>query len=167
MTSERGWKARTRRTEGYSLSELLTVIALIGLFVLFGGPAMAEAFKAYKVRASADIVATDVRAMRYSAVGQRSARTMTINSQGAGTNPNTYSFINALGETVTRRLEFGVNIEDGSADTLSFSTMGATGSAGAEVIIVSMTINDTRGDRYTISVSPSGTVTAAYTTYTP
>jgi Tfp pilus assembly protein FimT len=167
MTTERGKDATTRSAEGYSLSELLTVIALIGLFVLFGGPAMADAFRAYKVRASADIVATDVRAMRYSAVGQRSARTMTINSQGAGSNPNTYTFINAVGTTVTRRMEHGVNIEDASADTLSFNTMGATGSAGSETIIVSMDINATRGDRYTISVSPSGTVTAAYSTYTP
>lgn len=167
MTTERGHDAMTRRTEGYSLSELLTVIALLGLFILFGGPAMADAFRAYKVRATANIVATDVRAMRYSAVGQRSPRTMTINSQGAGTNPNTYSFVNAVGQTITRRIESGVNIEDASADTLSFSTTGATGSAGAETILVSMAINATRGDRYTIRISPSGTVTTAYSTYTP
>ena len=167
MTTERDMKAATRSTEGYSLSELLTVIALIGLFVLFGGPAMADAFRAYKVRATADIVATDVRAMRYSAVGQRSARTMAISSQGAGTNPNTYTFVNAVGDTVLRRLEHGVNIDDASADTLSFGITGATGSAGNEVVIVRMDINATRGDRYTISVSPSGTVSTAYSTYTP
>ena len=167
MTSERGKDATTKGTEGYSLSELLTVIALIGLFVLFGGPAMADAFRAYKVRASADIIATDVRAMRYSAVGQRSPRTMTISSQGAGTNPNTYTFVNPRGETILRRVEPGVNIDDASADTLSFGITGATGSAGAEVIIVRMDINSTRGDRYTISVSPSGTVSTAYATYTP
>jgi len=166
MTIERGSERTNRRTEGYSLSELLAVIALLGLFILFGGPAMADAFRAYKVRSSADIVATDVRAMRYSAVGQRSPRTMTINSQGSGTNANSYSFVNAVGTTITRRMD-GVNIEDASADTLSFSTTGATGSAGTEVIILSMTINGSRGDRYTISISPSGTVSAAYSTYTP
>jgi hypothetical protein len=128
---------------------------------------MADAFKAYKVKAAADIFATDVRGMRYAAVGQRAPRTMTINSQGAGVNANTYSFVNAAGTTVNRRVEFGVNIEDASADTLSFSTTGATGSTATEVLIVSMDINATRGDRYTISVTPSGTVSAAYSTYTP
>ena len=167
MTTERG-KDRTMRSQaGYSLPELLTVIALMGLFILVGGPAMADAFRAYKVRAAADILATDVRAMRYSAVGQRSPRSMTISSQGAGSNPNTYTFVNATGSTITRQVEHGVNIEDASADTLGFGITGATGSTGTEVLIVSMTINDTRGDRYTISVSPSGTVTAAYSTYTP
>jgi hypothetical protein len=30
-----------------------------------------------------------------------------------------------------------------------------------------MDINEGRGDRYTISVSPSGTVSTAYSTYVP
>jgi hypothetical protein len=35
------------------------------------------------------------------------------------------------------------------------------------VLIVSMDINSDRGDRYTISVTPTGMVTTAYSTYTP
>jgi prepilin-type N-terminal cleavage/methylation domain-containing protein len=167
MNTERRGGRTGRREDGYSLPELLTVIALIGIFVLFGGPAMADAFKAYKVKTAADIIATDVRGMRYAAVGQRSPRTMTINSQGTGGNANTYSFVNAMGETVNRRVEWPVNIEDASADTLSFGTTGSTGSTATEVLIVSMDINSSRGDRYTISVTPSGTVTTAYATYTP
>jgi prepilin-type N-terminal cleavage/methylation domain-containing protein len=167
MTSERGKTDRRGTQDGYSLPELLTVIALIGLFVLFGGPAMADGFKAYKVKTSADIVATDVRGMRYAAVGRRTPMTMTISSQGSGVNPNTYTFTNAAGQAITRRLEQGVNIEDASADTLSFGTTGSTGSTATQVLIVSMDINSSRGDRYTISVTPTGTVTTAYSTYTP
>jgi prepilin-type N-terminal cleavage/methylation domain-containing protein len=167
MTTERGTDGTRRTADGYSLSELLVVMALMGMFILFAGPAMSEAFRAYKVKAAADILATDVRGMRYAAVGQRAPRTMTINSQGTGVNANTYSFVNAMGETVNRSVETGVNIEDASADTLSFSTTGATGSTATEVLIVSMDINGTRGDRYTISVTPSGTVSAAYSTFTP
>lgn len=167
MTSERGKTKRRGTADGYSLPELLTVIALIGLFVLVGGPAMADGFKAYKVKASADIVATDVRGMRYAAVGQRTPMTMTISSQGSGVNPSTYTFTNAAGRAITRQLEQGVNIEDASADTLSFGTTGSTGSTATQVVIVSMDINSTRGDRYTISVTPTGTVTTAYSTYTP
>ncbi|HEV8200317.1 MAG TPA: prepilin-type N-terminal cleavage/methylation domain-containing protein [Candidatus Polarisedimenticolia bacterium] len=167
MTTERTQERRRRTEQGYSLPELLTVIALMGIFILFGGPAMADAFKAYKVKAGADIVATDVRGMRYAAVGQRATFTMTTSTQGSGTNPNTYVFTNAMGNTITRRLEQGVNLENGSAATLSFNSTGATGSTATQVLIVSMDINDTRGDRYTISVSPTGTVTTAYATYTP
>ena len=167
MTTEREMQERRRTEDGYSLSELLTVIALLGMFILFGGPAMADGFRAYKVKSSANIVATDVRGMRYAAVGNRTSLTMTVSNQASGTNPNTYVFTNAAGQTITRRLEPGVNLESGSAATLSFSSMGSTGSTATPVLIVSMDINSTRGDRYTISVSPTGTVTTAYATYTP
>src|SRR2546425_7085145 len=66
--------------QGYSLPELLIVIALIGLFVLFGGPSMADAFRAYKVRSVANDLTVDLRAMRYNAVSTRTPRTMTINN---------------------------------------------------------------------------------------
>jgi len=167
MTSMRREEGRRQGAEGYSLSELLTVIALLGMFILFGGPAMADGFRAYKVKSSANIVATDVRGMRYAAVGNRTALTMTTSTQGSGTNPNTYVFTNAAGQAITRRLESGVNLENGSAATISFTTTGSTGSTATQVLIVSMDINSTRGDRYTISVSPTGTVTTAYATYTP
>ena len=157
--------ARSAGQEGFSLSELLTVIALMGLLILFGGPALADGFRAYKVRTAADILSTDLRAMRYSAVGQRSPRTMTLNTQGS-TPANQYTFTNARGETVTRSLD-GQNIESSSATTINFNINGSTGATSSQTILVSMTINSTRGDRYTISVSPSGTVSTAYSTYVP
>jgi len=152
---------------GFSLSEMLTVIALMGLFILFGGPAMADAYRAYKVRSSADVLATDFRAMRYSAVGQRATRTMTINDKTNLTSPNQYTFVNARGESVTRRLESGVNIDSGGATTVSFNNNGATGSTASLVVSVSMDINSDRGDRYTITVTPTGTISTAKSTYVP
>jgi prepilin-type N-terminal cleavage/methylation domain-containing protein len=159
-------RRRSGREEGFSLSELLTVIALMALLILFGGPALADGFRAYKVRSAADILATDMRAMRYSAVGQRSARTMTINNQGS-TPANQYTYVNARGETITRQVESGVNIESSSATTINFNINGSTGSVSSQTVVVSMGINDTRGDRYTLSVSPSGTISTAYSNYVP
>ncbi|MBI4169481.1 MAG: prepilin-type N-terminal cleavage/methylation domain-containing protein [Acidobacteria bacterium] len=151
---------------GYSLPELLIVIALIGIFVVFGGPALSEAFRSYKVRSAANNLTTDIRALRYIAVAERATRTMTVNKTDHATAPNQYSYVNSRGQTVTVRLEH-VDIETGSDGTVSFNNKGATGTAGNLQVIVSTWIGGTRGDRYTITVRPSGTVASAYSTYTP
>ena len=156
----------TAEAPGFSLSEALVVIALLGIFTLFGGPAMADAYRAYKVRSTADILATDLRAMRYAAVAMRTPRTMTLNTQSHSTAPNQYTFINARGQSVTRRLESGVNIDDASDTTISYSIGGSTGT-GTLSVLVSMDINSDRGDRFTVDVSPTGTVSTSFAYYTP
>ena len=161
---------KTRRAlqgpPGYSLSEALVVIALMGIFILFGGPAMADAYRAYKVRSTADILSTDLRALRYVAVSTRASRSMTINNQTHVSAPNQYTFVNAKGVPVTRRLD-GINIESASAASINFGITGSTGSTSSLTVLVSMTINNGRGDRYTIVVSPTGTVSTSFAYYTP
>ena len=156
---------RVEAERGYSLPELLIVIALIGLFVLFGGPSLNEAFKSYKVRAAANNLATDIKALRYNAVANRTPRTMTLNNQNHATAPNQYSYTNAKGNPIIVRIEGGVNIESASIATITFNINGSTGVAGAQVVQVSLQINDSRSDRYTISVTPTGTVSTAYSTF--
>ena len=152
---------------GFSLSEMLAVIAIMGLFILFGGPAMADAYKAYKVRSAADVLVTDIRALRYNAVAQRGTQTLTINTQSNVTAPNQYTFVNKLGQTVTRSEDVGVKIDDTSSTTISFNNTGATGITGNLTVIVSLDVNSGRGDRYTLTVTPTGTVSSAYTSYVP
>jgi prepilin-type N-terminal cleavage/methylation domain-containing protein len=166
MMTRRAAPSEARRN-GFSLPELLVVIAIMGLFILFGGPALADAFKAYKVRSAADVIATDLRAMRYLAVAMRTSRTVTINTQSNVGAPNQYSFVNRVGDTVIRRVESGVNIETASAGSIPFGMTGSTGSSGSLSVLVSMDVNSSRGDRYTISVSPTGTVSTAYASYVP
>lgn len=151
---------------GYSFPELLIVIAFIGLFVLFGGPALSEAFRSYKVRATANNLVSDIKAVRYLAVTNRAPQTLTLNLMDHASAPNQYSYANVRGQTVTVRLE-GVNIETGSAASIPFNINGSTGSAGNTTVLLSWDIDSRRGDRYTITVSPSGTVSSAYSTYTP
>jgi len=152
---------------GFSVSEALVVIALMGIFVLFGGPAMADAYRAYKVRSVADVLSTDLRAMRYAAVATRASRSMTVNTQGHPSAPNQYTFVNAKADSVTRPVESGVNIEDASDTSITFTMTGGTGSSSSLTLLVSMDINSDRGDRYTIDVSPTGTVTTSFAYYTP
>ena len=166
MTSRRRLESK-RRDAGFSLSELLTVVALMALMILFAGPAFSEAFKAYKVRSVANEMTLDLRALRYNAVANRTTATMTLNNQSHATAPNQYTFVNSKGTPVTVRLQSGVNLETASAATVSFNNNGSTGVAGNLSAVVSMPINDARGDRYTVSITPSGTVSSAYSTYVP
>jgi len=150
--------------QGYSLPELLIVIALIGLFVLFGGPSMADAFRAYKVRSVANDLTVDLRAMRYNAVSTRTPRTMTINNL-TNASPNQYSYTNYKGAPITVRIEPGVDIETTSAASVTFNINGSTGGTGNQTVAVSMGINSSRNDRYTITVTPTGTISSAYSTF--
>jgi len=146
---------------------MLAVIAILGLFILFGGPAMADAFRAYKARSAADMLVTDIRALRYNAVAQRATQTLTINTQSNVSAPNQYSFVNMKGVTVLRQQEAGVSIDDTSATTISFNNTGSTGSTGNLTVIMSLVVNNSRGDRYTLTVTPTGTVSSAYAMYVP
>ncbi len=154
-----------RQERGFSLPELLIVIALMGLFILFGGPAFMDAYRAYRARATADNLLNDLRAQRYIAVANRASSTLTLNNQSNVTAPNTYSFTNSKGVLITITLEPGVNIETTSAGSVTFGTNGGTGASGNTQVMVSCAINSTRNDRYTITITPTGTVSSAYSTF--
>lgn len=151
--------------DGYSLSELLTVLALMALVILFGGPAMASAFKSYKVRSAADVMSSSLRAMRYTAVAERTPHTVTINDESA-TPANQYSYVNKMGKTINVVLD-GVVIESASPASITFGINGGTGSTSNLDVVISMTVSRDRGERYTITATPSGTVTTAFSTFTP
>lgn len=150
---------------GYSLSELLVVVAIIGIFVVFGGPALSEGYRSYKVRSAANGLVNDVRAQRYLAVSNRASRTITLNRQDHSSAPNRYTFVNPQGRTVTILLD-DINIETASAASIPFNINGSTGSSTLTVL-VSGRISSSRGERYTITVTPTGTVQTAFGTFTP
>lgn len=159
-------RAETDRSErGFSLPELLAVMFFIGLFVIFGGPAFNEAYRSYKTRAAADNLVTDLKALRYNAVSQRAPFTITLKNQTDPTSPNQYSYVNLLGNTFTVTMQAGVNIETTSASSVTFNMYGSTGVSGNTTIRVSCAINDTRNDRYTLTVTPTGTISSAYSTF--
>jgi prepilin-type N-terminal cleavage/methylation domain-containing protein len=150
---------------GYSLSELLVVVALMALVILFGGPALGSAFKSYKVRTAADGLTSSLRALRYTAGAERTPHTLTINDEDA-TPANQYSFVNLKGQDVVVTLD-GVAIENSSPASISFGINGTTGSTSNIDVLVSMVVSSDRGERYTITVTPTGSVSADMSTFTP
>jgi len=159
-----GGVSRTKQS-GYSLSELLVVIALMALVILFGGPAMASAFKSYKVRTAADGLTSSLRAMRYTAVAERAPRALTVNDEDA-TPANQYSYVNKMGKNIVVTFD-GVIIENTSDASIPFGINGGTGSTSDLSVLVSMAVSSDRGERYTITITPSGTVSADFSTFTP
>ena len=93
--------------------------------------------------------------------------TITLDDQADGPNPNSFTYIDKHGTTVRVQLADGVSMETSSAASITIGITGSTGQTSPQNVVVSMWVNNDRGDRYTISVSPSGTVSSAYTTYTP
>ena len=76
-----------------------------------------------------------------------------------------YSYTNFKGDPITVRIEPFVDIETTSAASITFNINGSTGATGNQTVSVSMAINGSRNDRYTITITPSGTISSAYSTF--
>jgi prepilin-type N-terminal cleavage/methylation domain-containing protein len=165
MNQERTKGLIDRGARGFSLPELLAVMALIALMVLFAGPAIADAYRGYQARAAANNLVTNLRALRYNAVANRAPQTVTLHDEDDTALPNHYVFTNLKGQPMTVGLD-GARIEAASPASITFNINGGTGTS-AQTIIVERDINTGRGDRYTITVTPTGTIQTSYGTYTP
>jgi Tfp pilus assembly protein FimT len=164
-SAERGRSGGDRAERGFSVSELLTVVALMSLMVLFAGPAIADAYKGYQARAAANTLVTNLRALRYNAVAQRTVQTITLHDESDSTLPNHYVFTNLKGQIVTIDVN-PATIDAASPDSITFGINGSAGTT-SQAIVVERVVNSSRGDRYTITVTPSGTIQTAFTRYTP
>jgi len=79
-----GGFSRRLRAGGFSTTEMLIVVALIGIMVLFTTPALIEFFRSMKVRTAAQRVVSHIRLCRQVAVSRRAHVTMLLQS-GPGT----------------------------------------------------------------------------------
>lgn len=56
-----------KNTKGFSLAEMLVVVAILGMIVAFGLPAFQNYLQSYKLRSSANQIVNDLRAVRQTA----------------------------------------------------------------------------------------------------
>lgn len=153
--------SRRRSEPGFSLTELLVVIALMGVFITFAGPAFNESYRAYKVRSAALELTDALRAARQVAVTTRTPTSLAIDT-AAGT----YSWTDSKGKVRTITLTTPVHFVTASPATVTFVTNG-TVSTGSATIALQNNVNSSRADRWTLTLNTVGRVTSAYSQVAP
>ena len=158
---QRRRQALSRFERGFSLPELLVVIALMGIFITFAGPAFNESFRAYKVRSAALELTDALRAARQVAVSTRLATSLAVNTAGGS-----YSWTDSKGRIRSVTLPVPVRFVSASPATITFTTNG-TVTTGAATISLQNTVNTTRADRWTLDLNTVGRVTSTYSQVAP
>ena len=155
MNNARHHNANRRRQAGFSLAEMLAVVALIGIVVAIGIPLVNQQLKMAEVRGAADLMGVHMRAARMIAVSHRKNIPFTVNA----TPTNTYSYEGTDGVTRTIALPPKVDITTGSTGTITFKSDGSV-TAGGSVILESTVPNAI--ERWTLTVSLMGLVSTAH-----
>ena len=144
-----------REEHGFSLAELLVVVAIIGLFCLIAIPAVGNFIRAGKVRAANDLLMGDLRAVRYIAITNHASGSLTIDA-GAGS----WSYSDIHGNTISRVVDKGVRFTSGNA-TITFGADG-TATTGVATIVIQGNVIPNVDHQYTISISTVGRLTSAF-----
>jgi prepilin-type N-terminal cleavage/methylation domain-containing protein len=140
---------------GFSLAEMLIVIAFIGIAVGIGIPLVNEQVRIAEVRSSADDLALHLRAARMIAVAKHKTIVFTVSADPT----NTFSYEGNDGQTKTITMPNRVKIATGSDGSISFFQNGAVDAVSA-VILESQVSN--KLERWTATVNTVGLTTLAH-----
>jgi len=146
---------------GFSLPELLLVLALMAIFITFAGPAFTQSYRAYKVRSAMQELSVVLRAARQVAVSTRSASSVVFD-QAAGN----YSWTDAKGRNRVWSLPPNVVFVSASPTTITFTTNG-TVSTGNATVVLQTTVDSTRADQWTLDLNTVGRITSTYAAVAP
>ena len=155
MTNARHDNPKRRREAGFSLPEMLAVLALIGITVAIGIPLVNQQLKTAEVRGAADLMGVHMRAARMIAVSHHKNIAFTVNA----TPTNTYEYEGTDGVTRTIAMPGKVEIATGSTATITFRSDGSTLATGS-VVIESAVPNAI--ERWTLSVNLMGLVSITH-----
>ncbi|HEX5044630.1 MAG TPA: prepilin-type N-terminal cleavage/methylation domain-containing protein [Candidatus Polarisedimenticolaceae bacterium] len=96
------------RARGFSLTEILVVLAIAGLAIAITVPLVAENVNQARIRTAADQFSVDLRAARMIAVSKRATPFLDVSVEPDPV--NRYTFVNGRGETRVVQLPRGVRI---------------------------------------------------------
>ncbi len=150
------------KQRGFSLPELLVVVAVIGLVVMVAVPLIAEQIRSAEVRAAGDQLAMSLKAARMVAVTTHTPVVFTVEVDP----DNKYSYTdnkNNLREIV---VPDSVSITSSDGD-ITFKLNGAIDSATAMDIVLEANMTGGDIDRWTVSTSILGVPSVTHDRYTP
>jgi len=133
---------------GFSLAEMLSVLALLGIVIAIGIPLVNEQVRIADVRSAADQMAVHMRAARMIAVSHHKPIDFNVSDE------------DTHGQTRTVTMPVPVKLVSGSAATITFNSNGSTVAAGT-VTIESIVSNKT--ERWTLTVNTMGMVSVVHT----
>ena len=144
-----------KRQAGFSLAEMLVVIAIIGIAIAIGIPLVNEQVRIAEVRAAADDLALHLRAARMIAVAKHKTITFTVSVDPT----NTFSYEGNNGQVKTISMPGRVRIASGSDPSISFFQNGSV-DASSSIVIESNVSNSL--ERWTATVNTVGLTTLAH-----
>ena len=151
---------KRRSQSGFSLAEMLIVIAMIGVTVGIAIPLVNEQLRIAEVRSAADQMAVHLRAARMIAVSHHKDIVVTVNAENASVLPNTLSYEGTNGDTQTIQMPGLVKIKTGSTASITFHSDGSS-DASSTVTTESVVSNAT--ERWVLTVNILGLVSVAHT----
>jgi prepilin-type N-terminal cleavage/methylation domain-containing protein len=140
---------------GFSLAELLAVLALVGIVLALGLPLMNEQIRIAEVRSAADQVAVHLRAARMIAVSHHKDIVVTVSADPV----NTLSYEGTNGDTKLIAMPGRVKITTGSTALITFHS---DGSSGASSTVTTESAVSSATERWTLTVNTVGMVTVAH-----
>jgi prepilin-type N-terminal cleavage/methylation domain-containing protein len=143
------------KSRGFSLAELLVVLALIGIITAMGIPFVNEQLRIAEVRSAADELGLHLRAARMIAVSHHKDIVVTVSADPV----NKVSYEGTEGQTREITMPGRVKIKSGSTATITFHSDGSSG-ASSTVTAESTVSNAT--ERWTLTVSTVGLVSVTH-----
>jgi len=147
--------AKARAQTGFSLPELLIVLAIIGAIVAISIPLVNEQIRIAELRAVSDELAVHLRAARMLAVTTHQDVVVTISADPT----NEFSYPDSNGQTRLIKLPGPVKILTGSTASITFHSDGSSGTSST-VTTESVVSNAT--ERWVLSVNTVGMVSISH-----
>ena len=138
-----------KRQAGFSLAEMLVVIAIIGIAITIGIPPVNEQVRIAEVRAAADDLSLHLRAARMIAVTKHKTIIFTVNADPT----NTFRYEGNDGLQKVISMPGRVRIATGSDNSISFFQNGSVDATSA-IVIESNVSNQL--ERWTATVNTVG-----------
>jgi general secretion pathway protein H len=154
---------KNNRQKGYSLIELLMVLAILGIAMAIAIPALGQYMRSYSARVGTDEFVSRIRLVRHLAIARHQPVSITINAQDYSV-PDWNDQDIATADTRDFELPGGVSVVSGTG-TVTFRSDG-TCTTGATTVRLEIAMNGEITARYDVAVSSAGKVKTTYTKVT-